>query len=68
MGLSRIVEIDTSGGPGFGTVIEAAPSHPGLMAMALPWSGRDAHAETMSEARYRATLIALTRDVSTYRQ
>jgi len=32
------------------------------MALGLPWSGRDAHAETMSTARYRASLIALTRD------
>jgi choline dehydrogenase-like flavoprotein len=47
---------------GLGAVIEAAPAHPGLMALALPWSGRDAHAEAMTSARYRATLIALTRD------
>jgi choline dehydrogenase-like flavoprotein len=47
---------------GFGAVIEAAPTHPGLMALALPWSGRDAHAEVMSSARYRSTLISLTRD------
>ncbi|MDB5072090.1 MAG: hypothetical protein JWM87_3201 [Candidatus Eremiobacteraeota bacterium] len=47
---------------GFGAVIEAAPSHPGLMALALPWSGRDAHAEAMNSARYRSTLISLTRD------
>jgi choline dehydrogenase-like flavoprotein len=46
----------------FDTVIEAAPTHPGLMALGLPWSGRDAHAETMSGARYRATLIAIARD------
>ena len=47
---------------GFGATIESSPSHPGLMALALPWSGREAHAETMTGARYRATLIALTRD------
>ena len=46
----------------YGVVIEAAPSHPGIMASALPWTGRDAHAERLSSARYRATLIALTRD------
>lgn len=45
-----------------GVVIEAAPAHPGLMAQALPWSGRAAHAEAMTSARYRSTLIALTRD------
>ncbi len=47
---------------GFGAVIEAAPTHPGLMAYALPWEGRDAHAATMDSARRRATLISLTRD------
>jgi choline dehydrogenase-like flavoprotein len=46
----------------FDTVIEAAPTHPGLMALGLPWSGRDAHAETMQHARYRATLIAIACD------
>src|SRR5665213_396191 len=46
----------------FEAVIEAAPAHPGLMAQGLPWTGRDAHAEAMNSARYRATLIALTRD------
>ncbi len=47
---------------GFGAVIEAAPAHPGLMAQALPWSGRAAHAEAMNSARCRSTLISLTRD------
>jgi choline dehydrogenase-like flavoprotein len=32
------------------------------MALALPWSGREAHAETMNGARFRATLISLARD------
>ena len=47
---------------GFGATIESAPSHPGLMALALPWTGRDAHAAEMSGARNRAVLISLTRD------
>jgi choline dehydrogenase-like flavoprotein len=47
---------------GFGATIEAAPSHPGLMALGLPWSGRNAHASEMSGARNRAVLISLTRD------
>jgi choline dehydrogenase-like flavoprotein len=51
-----------AGGEGFGTVIEVAPAHPGLMASALPWKGREAHAQMMSSARYRATLIAIVRD------
>jgi choline dehydrogenase-like flavoprotein len=54
----------TAGGSsaGFGSVIEVSPSHPGLMASALPWKGRAEHAQTMSSARYRATLIAIARD------
>ena len=47
---------------GYGAVIEAAPAHPGLMAQALPWAGRESHAETMNSARFRASLISLTRD------
>ncbi len=47
---------------GFGATIEAAPAHPGLMALAQPWLGRDAHADTMTSAAYRASLISLTRD------
>jgi choline dehydrogenase-like flavoprotein len=50
------------GGEGHGVVIEVSPSHPGLMASALPWKGRDEHAATMSSARNRATLIAIARD------
>jgi choline dehydrogenase-like flavoprotein len=52
----------SSGQAMFGATIEAAPSHPGLMALGLPWTGRDAHAGEMSGARNRAILIALTRD------
>jgi len=50
------------GGVGFGTVIEVSPSHPGLMASALPWEGRDEHATQMSTARHRATMIVIARD------
>ena len=46
----------------FGATIECAPAHPGLMALALPWTGRDEHAAEMTAAARRATLIALTRD------
>ena len=52
----------TSSGQLYGVVVEVAPAHPGLMALGLPWTGRDAHAETMNSARYRASLIALTHD------
>jgi choline dehydrogenase-like flavoprotein len=47
---------------GFGATIEVAPTHPGLMAQATPWTGRAAHAALLDSARNRASLIALTRD------
>jgi choline dehydrogenase-like flavoprotein len=42
--------------------IESAPGHPGLMALALPWEGTDAHAAMMHRARYIGPLVAVTRD------
>jgi choline dehydrogenase-like flavoprotein len=47
---------------GYGAKIEAAPAHPGLMGLALPWRGRAAHAALMRDARLYAALIVLTRD------
>lgn len=47
---------------GYGAKIEAAPAHPGLMALALPWRGRAAHAAWMRDSRFDAALIVLTRD------
>jgi len=47
---------------GYGAMIEAAPAHPGLMGLALPWRGRAAHAALMRDARFDAALIVLTRD------
>jgi choline dehydrogenase-like flavoprotein len=43
-------------------VIESAPGHLGLMALALPWKGAAAHAALMARARHFAPLIAITRD------
>ena len=43
-------------------VIEAAAGHPGLLALALPWEGADAHAAVAGIARYLVPLIAVTRD------
>jgi choline dehydrogenase-like flavoprotein len=51
--------------PGLGNngyVIESAPGHPGLLALALPWEGTDAHADVMLRARRIGPLIAVTRD------
>ncbi|HEY5093706.1 MAG TPA: GMC family oxidoreductase N-terminal domain-containing protein [Candidatus Eremiobacteraceae bacterium] len=47
---------------GYGAMIEAAPAHPGLMGLALPWRGRAAHSALMRDSRFDAALIALTRD------
>ncbi len=45
-----------------GYVIESAPGHPGLIALALPWEGAQAHARLMAEAAHLVPLIAVTRD------
>lgn len=45
-----------------GYAIEAAPGHPGLLALALPWEGRAAHEAMMDLARFLTPLIAVTRD------
>ncbi len=45
-----------------GYVIESAPGHPGLIALALPWEGTEAHAELLGRIRHVSPLIAVTRD------
>ena len=45
-----------------GYVIEAAPGQPGLLALALPWEGTEAHAALMADASHISPLIAVTRD------
>lgn len=45
-----------------GYVIESAPGHPGLLALALPWEGNDAHADAMLRSRRIGPFIAVTRD------
>nr|MBA2382825.1 GMC family oxidoreductase N-terminal domain-containing protein [Chloroflexota bacterium] len=45
-----------------GYVIESAPGHPGLIALALPWQGTDAHADLLGAIRHVGPLIAVTRD------
>lgn len=45
-----------------GYVIESAPGHPGLLALALPWDGIDEHASLMRDVRAILPLIAVTRD------
>ena len=45
-----------------GYAIESAPGHPGLIALALPWQGTDAHADLLRRIRHVSPLIAITRD------
>ena len=45
-----------------GYVIESAPGHPGLLALAIPWGGAADHAAWLGASRYLAPLIAVTRD------
>jgi choline dehydrogenase-like flavoprotein len=45
-----------------GYVIESAPGHPGLFALAIPWEGAEAHARIMAGVARHAPLIAITCD------
>jgi choline dehydrogenase-like flavoprotein len=45
-----------------GYVIESAPGHPGLIAMAFSWEGADAHASLMDRIGTFAPLVAIARD------
>ena len=45
-----------------GYVIESAPAHPGLVALAMPWEGTDAHAAIMDRAAHLTPFLAITRD------
>ena len=45
-----------------GYVIESAPGHPGLIALAFSWEGADAHSSLMTRIGNFAPLIAITRD------
>lgn len=46
-----------------GPWIEAAPAHPGLSALALPWAGAQDFRRLMERTEYVATPIVLVRDV-----
>jgi choline dehydrogenase-like flavoprotein len=46
----------------YGAKIEAAPAHPGLAALALPWEGRARHARAMDGLRYAAAMLAVVHD------
>jgi choline dehydrogenase-like flavoprotein len=46
----------------YGFRLEAAPAHPGIVALALPWNGARSHRRHMQRVRNFGAIIALTRD------
>jgi choline dehydrogenase-like flavoprotein len=48
----------------FGFRLEAAPAHPGLLALALPWANARQHRKTMQYSPNASAIIALTRDAT----
>ena len=46
----------------FGFRLEAAPAHPGLLAIAAPWTSARAHRRLMQRCEHVSAMIALTRD------
>ncbi len=50
---------------GYGFRIETAPAHPGLLALATPWTGAAQHRRLMQSSGNKALLIVLVRDRST---
>jgi len=47
---------------GYGYRIEAAPAHPGLISVGIPWTGARAHRREMQQVSNAALFIVLTRD------
>jgi choline dehydrogenase-like flavoprotein len=62
MQAARSLQFSTSDGTRNGYVIESAPGHPGLIALALPWEGTAAHADLIGGIRHVGPLIAICRD------
>ncbi|HEX5240702.1 MAG TPA: GMC family oxidoreductase N-terminal domain-containing protein, partial [Candidatus Limnocylindrales bacterium] len=62
MQAARSLEFSAGDAARRGYVIESAPGHLGLIALALPWAGGADHADLMTRARHVAPLIAVTRD------
>jgi choline dehydrogenase-like flavoprotein len=59
---ARSLEFAGGGSGRNGYVIESAPGHAGLLALALPWEGAAEHAAVMGTIRNIAPFIAVTRD------
>jgi choline dehydrogenase-like flavoprotein len=47
---------------GYGFLVEAAPAHPGMLAMATPWTGARDHRREMQACSHKAALVVLVRD------
>jgi choline dehydrogenase-like flavoprotein len=62
MQAARSLEFVDADGERNGYVIESAPGHPGLLALAFPWEGTSAHERAMASSAHLAPLIAVTRD------
>jgi len=50
------------GGTNFGVKLETPPTHPGLLAMVLPWLGGEQHRQLLQAADHLGSFIVLTRD------
>jgi len=48
----------------YGFRLEAAPAHPGLLALAAPWTDARSHRRLMQRSAHVSTTIALTRDAT----
>jgi choline dehydrogenase-like flavoprotein len=46
----------------YGVRLEVAPAHPGLLAMALPWTGARPHRAWMQRAGHASTTVVIARD------
>lgn len=62
MQAARSVQFLNAEGGRQGYVIESAPGHPGLLALAVPWDGAEDHAGWLRNSRYLVPLVAVTRD------
>ncbi|MBI3751511.1 MAG: GMC family oxidoreductase N-terminal domain-containing protein [Chloroflexi bacterium] len=62
MQAARSLQFGQGDGSRRGYVIESAPGHLGLLALALPWASAADHGAWMATGRHIAPLIAITRD------
>lgn len=67
MQAARSLQFQDGGPDRNGYVIESAPGHPGLLALAIPWDGAADHAAWMQASSHLTPLVAVTRDGGTGR-